>query len=73
MKSKKKSVLETHCHFIVDNALPPKRSHQDCSNGTMKDCTTIPKKTTHAIRAMTQKANQPKYHQVSIPCLYFIN
>jgi len=34
---------------------------------------TIPKEVIRAIRVVTQKANQIKYHKVSISCLYLIN
>jgi hypothetical protein len=69
----KKNFLETHCHFVVDTTSLPERAHRDDSNATKKGRTMTPKEKVRAIRATTQKANQIKYHRVSISCLYLSN
>jgi len=70
---KKKKSIEDLPLLYGDITPPPERTHQNGSNITVKDCMTILKETIHVDRATNQKANQIKYHQVSISCLYLIN
>jgi hypothetical protein len=49
---------------------PPERAHGDSSN--VKSCCTL-KEIAHVVKVTTQKANQIKYHEANISCLYLIN
>jgi len=40
------------------------KAYWDSSNVTMKSYTTTSRETAHAVRAMTRKVNQSKYHEV---------
>jgi len=70
---RKKSPLKTHCRFVIDTTPPLEKAHKDDSNATVKGCTMTLKEAIHAVRAMTWKTNQIKYHEMKISCLYIIN
>jgi hypothetical protein len=63
---RKKSLLETHRHFVVDTFSQLERARQDNSNVIMKGCTTTLKMVACTVRETTQKANHIKYNEVSI-------
>jgi hypothetical protein len=57
----------------MDTTSPPEKAHRDGSNTTKKGWTMTPKEKVHATRATNQKANQIKYHEMSISYLYLSN
>lgn len=65
-RRRKKSSLETHRQFIVDTALPLEKAQRNGFNTIAKGYKMTLKKVAHAIKAATRKANQAKYHKVSI-------
>jgi len=63
-------MIETKNCSVIDTAPPQKKTHQDGSNTIVKGCTTTLKEVAYPVRATNQKANQIKYYEVSILCLY---
>lgn len=67
------SLSETHYLFAIDIVPPPVSDHRKSLNDTIKDCTTTLKEVISIVRATIQKANQTKYLEMNISCLYLIN
>jgi hypothetical protein len=70
MKRRMKILLETHCHFAVDNAPTLEKIQRDGYNIIVKSSMTAPKEVSYIVGITTWEA---KYHEVSISYLYLIN
>jgi hypothetical protein len=57
----------------MDNISWPKSANKDGSSVAAKGCTNTLKEATYVVRAVTLKANQIKYYEANISCLYLIN
>ena len=70
---RKKKVYQRLPVISPQTSLHHKTNCRDVSCATRIGYTKIPKKIAHVTRAMIQKANQTRYHEMSILCLYSIN
>ena len=68
-----KSSLKIHYCSSLNIVSLPERPRQDGFNIVMKSCMMKPKWVMCAIRVMTRKTNQTKYHEINILYWYLIN